>query len=655
MNFLRKLSLTRKFLLGVGVIVVFFWAIFSYLIYVYLSEIYKTEAFSKTNLLYQQIQSTMHYIRSDLRPRMFHILPEKEFIKEAMSVSFITKSIMEDFKKKHPNVRYRRVSTDPMNPANMATGRELEYLEMFRQNRKQGFWKGIIEQDGIKYVVHAKPIVMEQECLSCHGRPQDAPEVLRNAYGTSHGFNKQVGDIIGVEYLALPLDRTFEQISNLVMTIFIAGITGMVLMFIAINSLINLVAVRPLGQIRSFFRSVVDGDKGLDAKFEVKKEDEIGELAQSFNRMMDYLRSSQQRLINSERKYRQIFEGSKDAILVADCHGLIQEINQAGVELLGCSDREKVINSRTVQDMFCNMDDYRNFIHRMEVHGFVKDFETRLMTVDGRQVDVLMSANYREDENKNVCGFETIIKDITERKRLIQQVNESERLAAIGQLAAGVAHEINNPLSIIIGYTDLLLDEDSLKELQRKDLQTIRENAHACKKIIEDLLSFSRKKEPVLEECNIHELIESVVTMLAFEFNRKGIEVRRQFDERISVVFIDADKIRQVLLNILMNAYQALDEGGVVETATRLDEDTGTVVITVSDNGPGISEEIRDKIFQPFFTTKPFGQGTGLGLAVSYGLVKEHGGEIEASSNGEGGTTITVKLPLKTEAVREST
>lgn len=644
MHFTKNLTLTKKFFLGVGVIVIVFWALFSYLIYIYLKEINKTEAFSQSNLLFEQIQSTRKYVKEDLRPLMFHVLPEKQFLKEAMSVSFITKSIMNDFGKKHPDVIYRRAALDPLNPENTANDREREFIDLFQKDRERTVWKGVLEIEHMKYAIHAKPVVIEKECLSCHGRPEDAPATLTKSYDTLHGFNKKEGDIIGVEYLALPLDKTFGQVSDLVMTIFIVGIIGMVLMFTTINSLINLVAVRPLGKVRSFFRSVVTGDMGLDSKFAVRSEDEIGELAHSFNRMMEYLGSFQEKLINSEKKYRKIFEGSKDAIFVADCEGIIQEINRAGYDLIGC--RHTKVHGLSVSDMFHDNESYDGFLNDMERNGYVKDYETKLSTVDGNIKDVLISANYREDDDNNVCGFEAIVKDITERKKLYQQITEAERLAAIGRLASGVAHEINNPLSIILGYTGLLLDESSIDGSFRKDLETIHGNANACKKIVEDLLNFSRKSKTEFAYHGISDIIDSVVEMLSYKLQEKNIVVKKNYSPDIPPLLVDEDKIKQVFMNILINSFQAVGDDGTIEISTSLDESGKSARISVADNGHGIDDAVIDKIFQPFFSTKPTGEGTGLGLSVSYGIIREHNGMIKAESNGWRGATFTIELPL---------
>jgi len=637
-------SLRNKFLIGIGLIVTFFWAFFSYIIYIYLKDIYVSETFSKTNMLFNHIQSTMEFVREDLRPKMFHVLPENQFIKEAMSSSFITRRIMDRFKTNYPDIVYRRVSLHPMNPFNLANFREKDFIQMFEEDRNKKFWKGILTVKEKQYAIHVKPVLMKKECLACHGRPEDAPEALRASYPASQGFYRKVGSIIGIESITIPLDKTFRQIRKLVMSIFLVGMIGMSLMFLSLNSFIHLVAVKPLKRISRFFKQVVDGSQSMDTKLVVRTGDEIGELSASFNRMMDYLKNSREQLERSERKYRQIFEGSKDAIVVFGCDGSIQEINHAGLELLEISGEKRIPEDISLPDLFYRENDLSEFMHQMESNGYLKDFESRLLTRKGNVKDVLMSANFRTDEHQKICGYEAIIKDITERKRLVEQINEAERLAAIGQLAAGVAHEINNPLSIIIGYSGLLLEDPSVGGAFRKDLATISHNAYSCKRIVEDLLKFSRRTQSEFDYDDINRIIENVLDMLGYEFEKRQIQVVCSYSDSLPPLYIDSEKIKQVIMNILLNACQAVRDRGRIEVATAIDRINGKVIVTISDNGDGIPEEIREKIFQPFFTTKPISEGTGLGLSVSYGIMKEHGGRIYAKNHLPHGATFIMEL-----------
>ncbi len=643
---LRDLTLTTKFLFGIGIIIIFFWFIFNILIYLNLKDNSIQQTREKTEMLFSHIQATVEYIRKQLRPKLFHILPGDVFVPEAMSVSFMNKEIMSEFKKGFPDFEYRRVAINPMNPENRPNEVELEYIAKFREGKIDTI-KGVVERGGKKYFLHARPIVVEAECLSCHGDPTKAPVTLVNMYGDRGGFNRKAGEIIGVESITIPVDETFYQIKGLVFSMFLSGIVGVFFLFAAVNYYISIVAIRPIKSVSGFFKSVVEGKKDLETRFMVRSKDEIGELAESFNQMMEYLKNSQEQLRNSEKKYRRIFEGSKDTILVADCEGFIQDINQSGLELFGCKDRSRLINERTLYDLFTEKNHYAEFLKKMEGNGYVREYETQLKGVDGRVVDVLITANFRRDEDNRICGYEAIIKDITEWKRVQEQLKEADRLTSIGQLAAGLAHEINNPLGIIMGYTGILLKEVGEDSPIRPDLEVINRNTEACKRIVEDLLKFSRRTETRPEPHDINSLIEECLELFSYRFDEKGIGVERRYDEGMPEIMVDAEKMRQVLINILMNAYQAVDAGGSIAVETAVEKEDGRVVVSISDNGCGIPEEIKGRVFEPFFTTKEPGEGTGLGLSVSYGIVKEHGGEITVESTEGRGSTFSIHLPLR--------
>lgn len=646
---LRDMSLTTKFFLGTGLIFLFFWCLFNVLIYFNLKDTTINQTYEKTDILFSHIQATVQYIRKKVRPKLFHILPENSFIPEAMSVSFMNKEIMAEFKKHFPDFIYRRVAYNPMNPANTPNEMEKGYIELFRRGERDSI-REVVKKDGHSLFIHARPIVIEKECLSCHGKPEEAPVNLVSLYGTSGGYNRKEGEIIGVESIAIPVDQTFLQIKGLVFSIFLTGIVGVVLLFFSVNYYISVVAVRPIKSVSRFFKSVVSGEKDLDTRVEVKSKDEIGDLATSFNQMMAYLKDSQEKLKSSETKYRRIFEGSKDSIIIADCDGFIIDLNPAGLELLGCEDKDRFLRKKTFPELFVDQRDYVKFLRMMESDGYVKDFEAVLIDNNGRRLDTLITANFRSDKTGNVCGYEAIIKDITEWKRMQEKLQEADRLASVGQLAAGLAHELNSPLGIILGFTSLLEKEVAEGEDLKRDIQVIRRNAEICKRIVEDLLKFSRRTETNPEHVNINQIVDEVLEMLSYAAEEKGVRFEWDLDQTLPDVIVDREKIRQVVMNITLNALQAVEKGGEVIVKTGMDRKGGRVFVSVKDNGSGIPRENLKRIFEPFFTTKEPGEGTGLGLSVSYGIVKEHGGEIIVESTYGEGSIFTVYLPVEKEA-----
>jgi signal transduction histidine kinase len=230
-----------------------------------------------------------------------------------------------------------------------------------------------------------------------------------------------------------------------------------------------------------------------------------------------------------------------------------------------------------------------------------------------------------------------------------ERIREADKLASIGQLAAGVAHEINNPLSILLGFTRLLTKKSSFDGQTKEDLKIIHSNAQLCKKIVEDLLNFSRQKKPQYIEADVNKTIESIVSVVETQLNNDGITMIRDYDPSIPPVTMDIDKMKQVYMNLLMNACQAMDSGGYINVSTHYDKVKAGVLMVFSDTGCGIPQNIQSRIFEPFFTTKEPGQGTGLGLAVSYGIVKEHSGEISFESEEGRGAIFRVWLPINSK------
>jgi two-component system, NtrC family, sensor kinase len=244
-----------------------------------------------------------------------------------------------------------------------------------------------------------------------------------------------------------------------------------------------------------------------------------------------------------------------------------------------------------------------------------------------------------------VLGCEGIIKDITQRRNMEQQLLQADKLASLGQLSAGVAHEINNPLGLILGYTQLMLREEPDFSQKYEDLKTIEKHTRNCKTIVEALLNFARKTETKKVLVDVNCAVEQVITVIRHQFELSGIAVNTLYDSDLPQALGDSEKLKQVVMNLVMNARQSISGTGKLTVSTRYDKINNKIVIAVEDTGSGIPSHVVSRIFDPFFTTKPTGQGTGLGLSVSYGIVKEHGGEITVDSEPEKGSLFSVTLP----------
>jgi len=233
------------------------------------------------------------------------------------------------------------------------------------------------------------------------------------------------------------------------------------------------------------------------------------------------------------------------------------------------------------------------------------------------------------------------------------QLIQSEKLAAVGQLTAGIVHDVKNPLAVIKGLAEELAEESNLDGFALEGLQTIRESASRANTIVTDLLKFARQSTPEKHRRDMRETIQSVLRLTEYLTRKAKVAVESELPDEPLMAVYDSQQIEQVLINLITNAVQAMPQGGRLWLELRRSD--GEIAIAVQDEGIGIPEENMQKIFDPFFTTKPEGEGTGLGLSVSYGIVTQHGGRIEVESQVGAGTTFTVYLPAEFHVAAEET
>ncbi len=250
------------------------------------------------------------------------------------------------------------------------------------------------------------------------------------------------------------------------------------------------------------------------------------------------------------------------------------------------------------------------------------------------------------NEEGTIQSIVCLAKDVTAIKETDQRIQQTEKLVAIGQLAAGVAHELNNPLGVILCHTDIIKEENRGNEELFNDIHIIERHAENCKRIVADLLDFSRSGDSHMERQvgSINDAIESVLSMIGQQFKKNRINLTCELDSKLPHSLMDNRRIQQVLVNLIMNGLHAVEAGGSITISTR--SQNKSILITIEDDGPGIDTNILDKIFDPFFSTKEPGQGTGLGLSVSYGIVREHNGEIRVQSKPGHGSRFTIVLPI---------
>ncbi len=337
-------------------------------------------------------------------------------------------------------------------------------------------------------------------------------------------------------------------------------------------------------------------------------------------------------LSKSEKKFRHLFSASKDMVFFCDTDQNIMDINESGLEMLGYDPQDHPpLNLRQI---FNNRRELDTYFKSIITNGFIKDFEAEFRRKDGSVIYVLISATAICDESGKLTGCEGIAKDLTRVKTMMEQLVSSEKMASVGQMAAGVAHEINTPLGIILGYTQLMMDDFDKDSETYQNLAVIERQTKASRKIVADLLKFSRQSGSARENISLNEVLADVVAVTEHNLNLDHIQIHMDLEENLPQIVGDAEKLRQVFVNFFNNAHHAMEEqgSGKLYVSTRFDEETGMVIAEVRDTGHGIPEQVKAKIFDPFFTTKSVGRGTGLGLSVSYGIIRDHDGIIEVES-----------------------
>ena len=345
-------------------------------------------------------------------------------------------------------------------------------------------------------------------------------------------------------------------------------------------------------------------------------------------------------LRRSEQLLQSVFTGISDPLLLLDSQHNIQMVNEAFLAQNNLQ-REQVIGCNVKNLPAENSSFLRNVVLPTKPGNAHLQSET-IRDEHGNFFEVLLYpvAETGEAISSVIC----FTRNVTEVKHVEQNMRQTEKLAAVGQLAAGVAHELNNPLWVVLCHTDLIKKENSDQTELIKDIEVIERHTTHCQKIIADLLDFTRKKEEISRKqlVNINDHVHRVVEMVEAQFAKKTITIDTTLDKQNPEWYIDSDRLHQVLLNLVMNASQAIESEGKIHIRTEHRDDH--LLIAVEDNGSGIAPEIQDKIFDPFFTTKELGTGTGLGLSVSYGIIKDHGGNIEVESS-PGRTVLTIILP----------
>ncbi len=374
--------------------------------------------------------------------------------------------------------------------------------------------------------------------------------------------------------------------------------------------------------------------------------------------------------LREERNKAQQYLNIAGVIIVAiNDKGIVTLINKKGCDVLGYKEEE--IRGKNWFDLCVpeRMREERKDNFKEVMAGEkeeVEDYENIILTKSGEERMIAWHNTTLTDEKGSIIGTLSSGEDITLRKQTEEEMIKSEKLVSLGQLAASVAHEVNNPLAGIMVYVKLLLKKYKERKIQTENteeqLLKMERELDRTTRIIRNLLDFARQSEPNIRPVDINKVLEAALLLVGHQIDLENIKLEKKSDVHLPLVLADFDKIQQVLINIIMNAIQAMPDGGNLTVATRMAKGVrigeslkDTIRIDISDTGVGITKENMSKLFTPFFTTKEKGKGVGLGLPVVHGIIEQHKGKIKVASEPKVGTTFTIYLEVMDEKKNKNT
>ncbi len=485
-----------------------------------------------------------------------------------------------------------------------------------------------LERPSSRVIEERKMPVLELAVPILYGLEQAAEEdfLLQDSKGTKRGAR------VGHVRFGLPIREALATVGHisariLRVVLLLGGAAALILFFLMRRFL------APIGLLEAATAKIRGGDyRGV---VPVTTNDEIGALARSFNEMSRELG----RTTVSKDFFNDILDSIQDQVIVTDAAGLIVLVNPAVVRLLGWTKEELIgLPAAALLD-----GPGASFLAPSQ------NVAAQLVGKSRETVSVLFSSSAITDADGRVSGYIGAAKDVRDMRRLEARMHQSEKLSAVGQLAAGVAHEINNPLGVILGFAQGMACR--LKEGDELELpiKSIEREALRCKALVQNLLTFARTSRSERTATDVNSVVEQALSLIAPQAKISRVAVATALAEGLPPVLGNKNQLEQVIMNLAKNAIDAMSGGGALSLSTELLEQAphSWVCLSCADDGAGIAPAVLAKIFDPFFTTKPIGQGTGLGLSLVSEIVKKHSGEIAVESR-PGRTVFTVKLPVRT-------
>lgn len=460
------------------------------------------------------------------------------------------------------------------------------------------------------------------------------------------GFSRQQG-LDWSLVLSVPAEKLAQPLRELRQHMLGTGIIMAVLFAVVIGwGTGNL--LRPLERIEGTMRRIVEGGN-LSQRIQLESRDELGSIARTFNQMLERLERRTAELERSRDEVSllaHITSASPNVIAMLDLEGRVRVWNKAAERLFGWS-QEQVAGSPFLAKLVPAgaKDVLPELITRASTSGLA-EAEVGLLSREEGLVPVQVLVTRIADGASQPMGHVFIMRDQREVKRLRESLVQSEKMAAMGTLVAGLSHELNNPLAIILGFAQGLARRDTLDESTRSAVASIERQAQRCAQLVRALLDFSRKKLPVRERVSVSVLLERLGELVRGQARRADIRFELlPMAAELPELEVSVQEMESALLNLITNALDATPDGGMVSVSAQPAAHASGVELVVADTGSGMPEEVLQRAFDPFFTTKAVGQGTGLGLSITRNIVEAHGGAIDVKSAPGVGTTVRLWLP----------
>ncbi|MGA8178734.1 MAG: DUF3365 domain-containing protein, partial [Desulfobacterales bacterium] len=627
-------SIKSRLLIYVGSIVLIFSTILFYRTYILITDNYENLTNQQLSLALNFDLAIRNYVAEYIRPMMFNLLPEGRFVPQTMSTSYVARNIFNEVRNKFPEYIIKFSADNPRNPANLAGAEELNMIKYFNEKPQEEVWTGEIDLGNKLYFAKFSAMRMEKACLRCHGNPADAPAELLKIYGSKASFNLPLGKVVGLDTIAIPKEKVKALFFNKAINNFVLLGIGLLLLCISLVFVFKFIITDRLSKITEHFVNAEEKDGFMEIRpIEIGGQDEITTLTSNFNklayRLNDYYtllgekveertkelrkandqlkkeieerKQAEAMLKRSENTLKSIFQSAPIGIGIVT-HRIIGWTNDQFQNMIGYSKDE--LEGQTARILYESDAEYERV--GFELHAQIQKLgtgavESKFRRKDDRIIDVLLKSSLINPGDISEGRIFTVM-DITQTKLMQDQLIRTERLAATGQLAASIAHEINSPLQAVTVMLGTLKKKYSGDTVLSGQLALLKGAFGSIRDTVKNLLDLNRPGKELKQSTNVNDILENIVDLVRSHLRKNRIKVNLKLSTDIPDINASPMQLNQCFLNLINNAVEAmtgtpcandgstaeLPAGGEIAIKTNLEK--GKVRIQITDTGPGIPE-----------------------------------------------------------------